>query len=176
MLLHYNVGPGLQRVLDDESSDGVTVDWTPEGDDAAWFAAMAEAGALLHVLEPVTAAAMDAAPGLRLIQKLGVGVNTIDLDAARARGIAVANLPGSNAIAVAEHTLGLLLAVLRRIPSFDRELRAGRNLTQAQLGEACGLHRTFIGSVERGERNLSVLNLRLIAQALRVPVPDLLPG
>ncbi len=52
------------------------------------------------------------------IQKIGVGVNTIDLDAAKARGIAVCNLPGTNARAVAELTLALMLAVLRRVPRF----------------------------------------------------------
>lgn len=48
-------------------------------------------------------------------------------------------------------------------------------MTQEQLGQACGLHRTFIGSVERGERNVAVLNLRLIARALRVDLGELLP-
>jgi transcriptional regulator with XRE-family HTH domain len=54
-----------------------------------------------------------------------------------------------------------------------RERRISRGLTQEQLGEQCNLHRTFIGSVERGERNLSILNLRLIARILRIPLPDL---
>lgn len=54
-----------------------------------------------------------------------------------------------------------------------RELRISRGLTQAELAKSCGLHRTFIGSVERGERNVAVLNLRLIAKSLRVPLPDL---
>ena len=54
-----------------------------------------------------------------------------------------------------------------------RELRVSRGLTQAQLAESCGLHRTFIGSVERGERNVAILNLRLIAKTLRVPLADL---
>jgi transcriptional regulator with XRE-family HTH domain len=47
-------------------------------------------------------------------------------------------------------------------------------LTQLDLGEKCGLHRTFIGSVERGERNISILNLRVIAGCLRVPMAELL--
>ncbi len=54
-----------------------------------------------------------------------------------------------------------------------RERRVERGLTQEQLGEQCDLHRTFIGSVERGERNLSILNLRLIARVLRVPLAEL---
>ena len=54
-----------------------------------------------------------------------------------------------------------------------RDRRAARGLTQAERAERCELHRTFIGSVERGERNLSILNLRLIANALRVPLAEL---
>lgn len=54
-----------------------------------------------------------------------------------------------------------------------RERRLARGLTQAQLGELCELHRTFIGSVERGERNLSILNIRQIARILRLPLSEL---
>jgi transcriptional regulator with XRE-family HTH domain len=49
-----------------------------------------------------------------------------------------------------------------------------RKRTQAELAEKCELHRTFIGSVERGERNVSILNLRLIARVLRISLSDLL--
>jgi transcriptional regulator with XRE-family HTH domain len=55
-----------------------------------------------------------------------------------------------------------------------REKRIAQGYTQAQLAEKCRLHRTFIGSVERGERNVSILNLRLIARILRVPLAELL--
>jgi transcriptional regulator with XRE-family HTH domain len=65
-------------------------------------------------------------------------------------------------------------AFLRELGARIRQRREQQNLTQAQLGERCGLHRTFIGSVERGERNVSVLNLRTIASALRVPLGELL--
>jgi transcriptional regulator with XRE-family HTH domain len=63
---------------------------------------------------------------------------------------------------------------LRELGHRVRALRERRGLTQAGLAERCGLHRTFIGSVERGERNVSVLNLRAIARALRAPLADLL--
>jgi transcriptional regulator with XRE-family HTH domain len=62
---------------------------------------------------------------------------------------------------------------LRTLGSRLRELRLARGLTQHELGERCQLHRTFIGSVERGERNLSILNLRLIARVLRIDLPKL---
>lgn len=63
---------------------------------------------------------------------------------------------------------------LRQIGDRVRERRTALGMTQAELGEKCDLHRTFIGSVERGERNVSVLNLRVIAQALRVGTSELL--
>jgi transcriptional regulator with XRE-family HTH domain len=58
----------------------------------------------------------------------------------------------------------------------DRIRRRRQDLkwTQADLAQKCALHRTFIGSVERGERNVSILNLRLLAQCLRVPLDELL--
>jgi transcriptional regulator with XRE-family HTH domain len=57
-----------------------------------------------------------------------------------------------------------------------QDARIARRLTQAQLGDACRLHRTFIGSVERGERNVAILSLRRIAASLRMPLADLLAG
>ena len=55
-----------------------------------------------------------------------------------------------------------------------RERRTAAGLTQAQLGDRCGLHRTFVGSVERGERNVALLSLRRIAAALRTTPAALL--
>jgi transcriptional regulator with XRE-family HTH domain len=63
---------------------------------------------------------------------------------------------------------------LRRLGDRIREQRTTRGLSQAELGDKCGLHRTFIGSVERGERNVAILNLRLIAKSLRTPLAELL--
>jgi transcriptional regulator with XRE-family HTH domain len=63
---------------------------------------------------------------------------------------------------------------LQRLGFRVRERRLAMNLTQEALGEKCGLHRTFVGSVERGERNVAVLSLRKIAKALRVTPAALL--
>jgi len=65
---------------------------------------------------------------------------------------------------------------LRELGFRIRELRLARKWSQAELGRRCDLHRTFIGSVERGERNLSALNLRRIAKVLRVSLADLFSG
>jgi transcriptional regulator with XRE-family HTH domain len=62
---------------------------------------------------------------------------------------------------------------LRELGDRLRERRQACGLTQEELAERCRLHRTFVGSVERGERNVSILNLRTIAKALRLVVADL---
>ncbi len=140
VLFHYAVGSDLAARLEALGLDIVTC---PEADDARLFALLPETEVIWHVLRQADAALMDAAPRLRLIQKIGVGVNTIDLEAARARGIAVCNLPGTNARAVAEQTLLLMLAALRRLPQFDAATRAGRGWSldpamQDGLGELGG--------------------------------------
>lgn len=54
-----------------------------------------------------------------------------------------------------------------------RELRRNKGLSQEGLALACGLDRTYVGSVERGERNISLINIHIIASALRVSVKSL---
>jgi transcriptional regulator with XRE-family HTH domain len=65
-------------------------------------------------------------------------------------------------------------AYLEQIGNRIRELRSDADLSQEKLSFACDLDRTYIGSVERGERNISVINLRKIAQALNIEVSALL--
>ena len=103
--------------------DGARVVVSPEEGDA-FEGELRDAEVLLHILKPVTEEVLSSAPRLRLVQKIGVGVNTIDLGAARSRGVAVANMPGTNTQAVAEAALMLMLAALRDLPSFDRASRA----------------------------------------------------
>ena len=63
---------------------------------------------------------------------------------------------------------------LQQIGDRIRDLRTELNLSQEKLAFACDLDRTYIGSVERGERNISALNLKKIAKALKVKPADLL--
>lgn len=133
------------------ADSGLEVAVCGEQDDAAFAALLPETEVLWHCLRPLDAADLDAAPHLRLIQKIGVGVNTIDLEAARARGIAVCNMPGTNSRAVAEQTLGLMLAVLRRLPVFDVLVRAGRGWDRDPaiddgLGELAGRTVGLVGA------------------------------
>ncbi|MGK5556122.1 NAD(P)-dependent oxidoreductase [Actinomadura kijaniata] len=142
VLLHYDADHGAIA----EREPGLDIVGCPEEDDDRFHALLPETEVLWHVLRPLTAEDMDRAPRLRLIQKLGTGVNTIDLDAAAARGIAVANMPGTNAQAVAETSLLLTLATLRRVVAFDARTRAGegwpapRSLTGGEVaGRTVGL-------------------------------------
>jgi phosphoglycerate dehydrogenase-like enzyme len=77
-------------------------------------------------LEPVTAVCIARAAKLRLVQRLGVGYDNIDLDAATRRGIPVCNMPDFNAGTVAEHTLMLMLALLRRVFDSTFLMKAGQ--------------------------------------------------
>ena len=75
--------------------------------------------------EPLTAAVLRRAPHLRLIAHTGIGLDNIDLDAARTRGIAVTYTPAAPSPAVAELVIGQMIALLRKTPHADRELRRG---------------------------------------------------
>jgi D-3-phosphoglycerate dehydrogenase / 2-oxoglutarate reductase len=114
----------------------------------------------------VTAATIEAADALELIVRAGAGTNTIDVDAASAVGIYVTNVPGRNAIAVAELTMGLLLAIDRRIPDNVADLRAGR-WNKATYGKAEGLYGRSIGVVGLGDIGFAVAE-RAAAFGLRV--------
>ena len=119
VLFHYTAGPDLAARL--AAVAGPAHHRLPRSTTTrCWRALLPETEVIWHVLKRCTAEMIAAAPRLRLIQKIGVGVNTIDLDAAKARGIAVCNLPGTNARAVAELTLALMLAALRRAAALRR--------------------------------------------------------
>ena len=128
-VLQYRASPGFRERIAATAPDWLDVLVIDEADKEIFAAEMADADVLLHVLETVTADVIDAATALRLIQKIGVGVNTIDLDTAGQNGVAVCNMPGTNSRAVAEMTLTLMLAALRRVPYFDNRMRAGDGWT-----------------------------------------------
>ena len=73
----------------------------------------------------VTRRLIEAAPKLRWVARAGAGIDNIDGEAARERGVGVLNVPGANAVAVAELVFGLLLGLFRQIPAADRSLKRG---------------------------------------------------
>ncbi len=74
----------------------------------------------------VTAELLENAPRLKVIGRAGTGVDNIDVKSASARGILVMNTPGANAMAAAEHTLALMLALARHVPQANQSIREGR--------------------------------------------------
>ena len=110
ILFHYDAGEQLRETVTQLDSRGLDVVCCPEGQPEPFNTEVVDAEIIWHVLEPVTADVITRAPKLKLIQKIGAGVNTIDLDAVKKRGIAVCNMPGTNSRAVAEMALLLILS------------------------------------------------------------------
>jgi D-3-phosphoglycerate dehydrogenase len=117
--------PEVRAVIAAECPPRMELRMATSADPADRLTLAKDAAFFVGGIAPIPASLMDAAPGLRLIQKWGIGVDKIDLAAAAARGIPVAITAGANAAPVAEFTLLLILAVLRRLPHRERQLRAG---------------------------------------------------
>ena len=182
-VLHYRASDGFRAALAAYArTAGITAVVVDEFDDAAFAREIADAQVLLHVLKPVTAQMIGGALNLRLVQKLGVGVNTIDLGAAKAAGVAVSNMPGTNSQAVAEMALALMLSVLRRLSYLDPLTRQGQGWAPDPdlidgVGEIAGRTVGFVGyggSASRLGAALQALGADVIYTA-RSEKPDL-PG
>jgi D-3-phosphoglycerate dehydrogenase len=113
----------------------------------------------------VTAALLDHAARLRAIGRAGVGVDNVDLDAATKKGVVVMNTPGGNAVSAAEHTLALLLALVRRIPQADGALKQGKWEKKKLLGTE--LRAKTVGLIGLGKIGVEVARL---AQAFQMEV------
>ncbi len=95
-------------------------------DGARLRAALAGAAAVVvRNRTPVDRALLEACPELRIVARVGVGLDNIDVDAADDLGVVVSAPLGANAVSVAEHALGLALALARRVVPLDRDCRAG---------------------------------------------------
>ena len=106
--------PGWEVLTHDQLPDGLP-------------AALVDADALVvRSAVQVDDALMEHAAKLRVVGRAGVGVDNIDADAATRRGIVVMNTPGANAVAVAELTIGLMLALARKVPAANASMHAGR--------------------------------------------------
>ncbi|MGQ9625326.1 MAG: phosphoglycerate dehydrogenase [Anaerolineae bacterium] len=116
-------------------------------------------------LDKVTARAIASAKRLKVISRYGVGVDNIDLDAATAAGIVVTSTPGTNHVAVAEFTLGLILALARSIPQQIRIAKSGsfNALTGIELAGST------LGIVGLGHISREVIS-RALALSMRVLV------
>jgi phosphoglycerate dehydrogenase-like enzyme len=135
VLAHFTPGANVLEFVA-RQADWLDVHYCAEDDDDTFYRELPQAEVIWHVLRPLSGADLEQATRCRLVHKLGAGVNTIDVETASRRGIAVANMPGANAASVAEGALLLMLAALRRLPELDRATREGRGWpSDPSLGE-----------------------------------------
>lgn len=135
VLAHFVPGRKVLDFLAPEA-DWLDIRWCADDDDVSFYRELPDAEVIWHVLRPLTGADLLRGTRLRLVHKFGAGVNTIDVDTATQRGVAVANMPGANAPSVAEGAVLLMLAALRRLPVLDRATRESRGWpSDPQLGD-----------------------------------------
>ena len=135
VLAHFVPGDKVLKFLAPHS-DWLDVRYCAEDDDETFYTELPDTEVIWHVLRPLSGDDLRQGRRLRLVHKLGAGVNTIDVATASSLGIAVANMPGANAPSVAEGTVLLMLAALRRVTELDRLTRAGDGWpTDPSLGE-----------------------------------------
>ena len=128
IVIAEKVSAAAEALLKEESRwEVVTAEQINAQVDGKLAAHLANADALIvRSAVQVTSATLEHARKLRVIGRAGVGVDNIDLEAATKKGIAVMNTPGANAVAVAEHTFALMLALARHLCRADALTRAGR--------------------------------------------------
>ena len=156
--------PQLERLR----GDGHECELAPAltGDDLP--SALAGFEALVVRSTRVGAAALEAADSLKLVVRAGAGTNTIDTARARELAIDVCNVPGANALAVAELTLGLIISADRRIPDNVADLRSGA-WNKKRYSRARGLYGRALGIVGVGAIGMAVAE-RAAAFGMRILV------
>jgi len=183
VLAHFISGDTVADMVAPES-DWLDIRWCHEDDDATLHRELPWADAVWHILRPLSGADLRRGTRLRLVHKLGTGVNTIDVGTATELGIAVANMPGANAASAAEGTVLLMLAAMRRLRELDAATRAGRGWpTDASLGEtvrdigSCTVGLVGYGNIARRvERIVAAMGARVLHTSTRCDgAPDWRP-
>ena len=128
--------PAVREVVRRAAPPELELRFADSYDEAVQMALVEPAQFLLPGFAPVSAAMLQRANRVRMIQKWGIGIDSIDLDAVRKRGVVLAITAGANAAPVAELAIALMLAVYRRIPYVNRAMREGRWPTP-EMRETC---------------------------------------
>lgn len=170
-LFHHPCDQWLRDRLAALETGVLRIDVVASADGPELFDALPETDVLLHVLHPVTEAMMACAPNLKLIQKIGVGLDAIDIGAAARRDVAVCNMPGTNTQAVAELALALMLAVLRHLPQLHQRLQEHGLWTlpkgaQGLFGEIAGKVVGLVGYGHVARRLETILHALGVAEVL----------
>jgi len=168
ILVLEEVSPAGIEVL--RAVPGFEVQELYQDDAAALRKALESADALVvRSKTKVTAGFLGNAPRLKVIGRPGTGVDNVDVPAATARGIVVMNTPAGNSISAAEHTLGLMLSLLRRIPQADASMKQGKWDRQKFMGAE--LYDKVLGIIGLGKIGMEVAR-RAHAFKMRILVCD----
>jgi D-3-phosphoglycerate dehydrogenase len=166
VLIPTRVAPDVVDAL--HEYEGVDVEHPGELTQEDLSAALRDVdGVIIRSNNRITGEMIAAAPRLRVIGRAGTGLDNVDVESATRRGVVVMNTPGVNAIAAAEHTIALLLALARRLPAADRSVKDGR----WERGHFMGVEVTgkTLGLIGLGRIGLLVarravgLNMRVVA-------------
>ena len=156
------VNPNAQFLVEANLPEGWTYSLvSSEVDEEAYVAKALEdapdADFYLVGLEWIGKELIEPAKKLKLIQRLGTGYDNVDLAAAKACGVTVANIPGANSVAVAEHVVMVMIALLKRLSEADRTMKQGEwKMTELLL----------MGCFELWKRTVGIVGLGRIGKAL----------
>ncbi|HSG71508.1 MAG TPA: C-terminal binding protein [Planctomycetaceae bacterium] len=126
VLLTDRAWPSLDLERELLAKVGAELIEAPDGDEATLCELANSADAIATCWAHVTGRVIEAAPKCKIVARLGIGLDNIDIEAATRRSIPVTNVPDYCVPEVADHTLALLLALVRKISHFDREIKQGR--------------------------------------------------
>jgi D-3-phosphoglycerate dehydrogenase len=153
--IEYQINPLGRRLKEDELAE-----------------LLADFNFLIAGTEPITDKVMTCAPNLRLISRVGVGLDSVDLLAAEKRGITVSYTPDAPAPAVAELTLGLMLSLLRGVHMVNLQMHAGK--WQRHYGRR--IAEVTVGIIGTGRIGARVLRRIAAFGTPRILVNDLVPN
>jgi D-3-phosphoglycerate dehydrogenase len=191
------VDPALAALADrfaERLPDDVTVAAVTSFDEAEFRDAAADATIFIDARRPIGAAELAMAPGLRFVQMIGVGTDPLDQAALAEAGVVAAYNPGVNSTGAAEHTIMLMLALIKRLPLSERLTRAQRfapgEIIAAGIDDLADATVGIVGMGHIGQavaKRLSAFGSRIIYHArhgvpdveasfgaVRLPLPELL--
>ncbi|SFU16530.1 hydroxyacid dehydrogenase [Mesorhizobium sp. YR577] len=125
LVTHDKIAPSAIRLLNDNDIDVYFSPPYTRSDEVAARCTTLGVDAIMVRQGKINAEVINASPALKVIVKHGVGVDNVDIAAATARGVPVLRSMGSNALAVAEHTISLALTLLKQIAPLDRAIKGG---------------------------------------------------
>jgi phosphoglycerate dehydrogenase-like enzyme len=152
--------PALVEALRKMLPPSIEVDMVASSSDTDFATAAADADILVCARRRMDAQSLQWAPKVGLIQQLGIGYDNLDVSAIAAAGITAAYNPGFNSITVAEHTIMLMLVLLRRFPAAEQVTRTGRFPTMEFIEE------NQARMAELGDMTVGLVGLGSIGQAV----------